>query len=551
MAVIVPQTGNIASILQHFAEQAPEHRAIVFPKAWAQKEVSEEESISYGELWKMVQSFRGGLKAQGFEIGDRVLLLRPLSADFYAFVMALMASGLTAVFVDAGMGTKRIKHAIQLSKPKAIVTVKALLRFRFVVPTLWKIPVKFSMDSQGCGVRRFDSLLGDASKAGEVLPRAAEDECLITFTSGSTGRPKGADRNHGHLFQQYKAIVETYPIEGDHLKLVDMPGFPVAALVGLCRGVTTVLPPIDFAKPAEADAKVVVAYMRKWGVTNISGAPAYMEKVAKYVLDKSECVESLESLAVGGAPVSRDVCKILCEAYPGINGLVLYGSTEAEPMAHVHVSEVLDAQGDGYLCGHECGVAKLELVNLPEANPVLDENGIGKYRVAKGQIGEVLVAGDHVNQGYVDDEEATRENKLKDHDGKVWHRTGDLGYWDEEDRIWLVGRLKDIVPYGNKTHHPYPVEVALEAQTWVRRAAFIRSEMFPEGIVVIEPNPEAAGDVFEQAQKVLSLSSFDDVPVKTIQMMPVDGRHNSKIDRTSLRALLDSRRFRKVRCIGN
>ena len=101
--------GNFASlILRHGADRA-DRTAIVVPKVTTDEAVTDEEAVTYGEFIERIQSIRAGLAAEGFVVGDRVVVLIPVSIDLYAVVLALIASGLTAVLIDTGMGAKRIK----------------------------------------------------------------------------------------------------------------------------------------------------------------------------------------------------------------------------------------------------------------------------------------------------------------------------------------------------------------------------------------------------------------------------------------------------------
>ena len=97
---------------------------------------------------------------------------------------------MTAVLIDTGMGARRIKQSLETAKPKAIISIHAFLKYRFVLWPLWRIPKKFCVDKRGLWLKPFSQLLGPTTSIPPV-PRRPDDEALITFTSGSTGRPKG------------------------------------------------------------------------------------------------------------------------------------------------------------------------------------------------------------------------------------------------------------------------------------------------------------------------------------------------------------------------
>jgi acyl-CoA synthetase (AMP-forming)/AMP-acid ligase II len=227
----------------------------------------------------------------------------------------------------------------------------------------------------------------------------------------------------------------------------------------------------------------------------------------------------------------------LSQALPEAELTVIYGSTEAEPIATVSMQEVLDSPGKGHLVGRVADAAEVALVELSGRVPILEEDGIEPYRVPDGAFGELVVRGDHVLREYVDDPEATRETKLKTADGGVWHRTGDLAYFDEQGRIWLVGRLADRVRTDQGPLDPFVIEAELDALEGVRRSVLLAHKRAPHGEVLVLPDANA--DEAETLGKVsarLGELGFD-LPVAIVDDVPVDARHNSKIDRRARREL--------------
>ena len=509
------------------------------PSSWTEAGLTESEEVTYGQLIERTRSMMAGLHGEGFRPGDRMVIAFPLCLDSFAFILALYAVGVAAVLIDPGMAPQKIKEALETANAKGIVSTGAGLKllYRMLVPPLRRIPNKYTRDT-GLFVKPFAKLVGDPAAAPGVVPREKADECMITFTSGSTGRPKGADRNHGLLRAQHEALKSEYPPEDGQ---VDMPCFPNVAIHNLCCGITTVLPAVDFAKPAEVQPKPVVQQMQKYGVSSMTGAPAYMGRIASYMQQQGITNPDVKRTGVGGAPVSAELCDQLLSVFPGVEGYVIYGSTEAEPMSNVRLEEAREVREEGYLVGKPVPSTELALLNIPTEPPVLDERSVEPFRVGDGETGEICVRGAHVNPGYIDNEAANRENKLYEQDGSVWHRTGDLGFFDETNRLWLVGRLKDVVRYQGQLVHPYPLEALLEGVTGVERAAVVTSEKTPDGIVVIQPALHDFDGLLGQAQGILHERGFSEMPVCTISTLPVDGRHNSKIDRPLLRQHVDNK----------
>ena len=449
------------------------------------------------------------------------------------------------VLVDTGMGTRRVAQAIRDSQARAIVSVDALLRFRWVVPALWGLK-RFSLDGAGgWGVSPWSDLEpavepASAGAAQPVIERAADDHGLITFTSGSTGRPKGADRTHGLLIAQHEALRAHFPDAADD---VDMPCFPVVTLHNLCCGIPTVMPAVDLSAPAAVQPAPVLAQARAEGVTRISGAPAYVRRLADALLAEGATLPAVRHVLVGGAPVPADLCARLTEAFPEAACDIVYGSTEAEPIASIAMRDVLAAAAgsdEGYLVGAPVEQTDMALLELPDPAPDrLDERGVAPYRVPAGATGEVVVAGDHVNRGYVDNPEADRENKLFGVNDRVWHRTGDVGHLDDEGRLWLTGRTSDVLHVDGRVVHPLPVEAALDALPGVARSALVAHVGAPGGeLAVALADGAAMSEVLPRLEAELAARGLGAVPVRAIPAMPVDRRHNSKLDRPSLRRAL-------------
>jgi acyl-CoA synthetase (AMP-forming)/AMP-acid ligase II len=188
---------------------------------------------------------------------------------------------------------------------------------------------------------------------------------------------------------------------------------------------------------------------------------------------------------------------------------VVYGSTEAEPMAFASMREVVEAPGEGYLVGRPIPQLRLKLAR---------------------ETGEILVTGPHVIRRYLDNEQANRETKLKDAYGRIWHRTGDQGRFDSSGRVWITGRIKDQVAIAGLMQPNYVLEQRLEELPGVSRAAVLAAAGASGPRVFVE---RAAGssDTVTRASIHEQLASAE---VEFLDALPVDGRHFWKIDRARL-----------------
>jgi len=540
--------GTLAGRVLANAAATPDKPALILPTIGSSKNPT---VMTYGALEQRIRRFMAGLRAEGFVKGERVVLAFPVSTDLFALCFAMFANGIAVVIIERGMAPKKINQSLETAAAKGFVSVASAfgLAARFLLPRLKDIPRRYSYDKNVRGALPFERLLGTADASVTPVEQAPMDEAFITFTSGSTGRPKGANRTCVLLLAQHEALKHEYLRTREQ---VDLCGFPNVTLHNLMCGITTVLPAVDFRQVSSVDPVVIMEQIEAHGVTTMTGSPAYFEPIVDYLLSESRTCPQLMNLAVGGAPVSTALCSKMLEAFPNVEGYVVYGSTEAEPMAHIRLEEVVkcDSPHVGYLVGKGhaegevsmpvCDLALLDLPKKPTERIKLDGRSVAPYEVGKGKVGEICVHGPHVNAEYIGNEAANVEMKLYEPDGSVWHRTGDLGMIDEHG-LWLVGRVKDVLTSDNgELLQPYPLEAVLEQLYSVRRAAVVACAPWPGGIVVLEIIPEVTQRrVLAEVQQRLKEMGCARMPIHFVPYMPVDGRHNTKIDRPLLREWLE------------
>lgn len=598
-ATAASEKNNVAAVVWRHAEQTPDRVALVVPPADPRIPLDEAECVTFAELARRSAIFAAGMHDVGLRPGDRIALLAPVSVDFYALALAMFSRHLVAVLIDGAMARRRIVAALTASRAKAVVSVQRVLKWWPMIPALWgRRRIAVDIASARFGVQPLATWLRDESHTmPETWPAERTTAALIGFTSGSTGTPKGADRPHGTLIAQHRALVEEFPPAVDD---VDMPCFPAVALHNLCAGTPTVLPPGDLRHPAKIDAARVVAAMHKWNVTSISGAPAYMAHLMAHLAKCRDmmapaepdakpssvlALPALRRIVVGGAAVPVPLAARIIDLFPDADARIVYGSTEAEPIASVSMRDavahssapkaalpttataaVVGAGGGhgGYLVGTEADAATVTIVALESSPPV--DGVVENWAVPLGVPGEWLVCGSHVVERYVENPTATAETKWRDAQGRVWHRTGDVGWRDGEGRLWLLGRVADAVSIGGKTWWPYPIESAAQMIPGVRYAAFVAdprpapTAAVGGAVLVAELAAELAANDFsgpvgsagplnsgparrESVVAALSalLDSFglaNNVSIALISTMPTDARHNSRIDRHAVRRWL-------------
>ena len=164
------------------------------------------------------------------------------------------------------------------------------------------------------------------------------------------------------------------------------PASPSSPSTTSAAGVPTVLPAVDFKAPGSVNPDFVFAQVARWGVTRMSGAPAYIERLVSDLEARQATETRVRQLGVGGAPTPISLCARVARVFPQTEAQVIYGSTEAEPIASVDMGEILASEAQaptlGHLVGQVAHAANVALVDLPEPPPALDERGMDRYRAS-------------------------------------------------------------------------------------------------------------------------------------------------------------------------
>jgi olefin beta-lactone synthetase len=444
-------------------------------------------STTFGDLARQSARLAAGWRARGIEAGDRVLLAMPVSARLYASIAALWQLGAVAVFPEPALGLRGLRHALAATQPKAFLSAGKFRLLRYVLPELWKMPLHLHPTEQ------------DAATS-QIYNAEKDHPALISFTSGSTGRPKGIVRSHGFLAAQNHCVARMLAPSTETER--DLVAFPVFVIVNLGLGITSVLPNWRLTRHDEASPAAVSALVRERRVTRLLVPPSICE-----VLIEGEELASIEKVLTGGGPVFPDVVQRLSQRVPRADIVSIYGSTEAEPIAHQSMRETTAADWSAM----RSGAGLLAGPIIPEARVRLLDD-------------EIIVTGEHVNKGYLDGigDEA---NKLK-RDGEIWHRTGDAGRIDEQGRLWLLGRKEGRA--GNC--YPFNIEVAARFWPGVRRVALVPGTEAP--VLAVE------GDESRYEQWTNLAKEHGDIRVRAVGRVPLDRRHRSKVDYVALKSVL-------------
>lgn len=547
---------NVLSYMQEHLERYPERTALSWvprPDAAAFKGdlavPMPTQSVSYGQFAQLIENCAAGLAKLGIEHGDRVIIFLPMGVGMYASMFAVQRLGAIAVFLDSWARSAHLGASAACVSPKAMISHRDAFLLVDEVPEF--ADLKLRVIAGDLGNARFDVRLEELIMTHGTAPIAevaSEETALITFTTGSTGTPKGANRTHRFLSAQHLALSHVIPYEPSD---VDLPAFPIFSLNNLASGVTTVVPALNLAAPSALDPALLVSQIQHQKVTCTTLSPSMFNGVSKFCLDGGVALAGLRRVVTGGAPISRDDLTNFRKIAPHAEILVLYGSTEVEPMAHIEAKEMisLSAPSDPELIEEGVNVGtmsddlRFKFLRIADGPITLAETPWSVLEVGKGKVGELVVAGDHVCRDYYNNEDAFRRAKIVDEEGSVWHRTGDLARIDEQGYLYVVGRVNNAIRRGDDYLFPVRAEVILKRIPEAKQVAFLGlpdERLGQKAAVVLELRTDSSNRaaVAREAQRLFAKNGMPIDALFFVASIPMDPRHHSKVEYEALRSQL-------------
>jgi len=544
------ESWNIALQFTKQSKKKPSRVAV------ARHENGEYKYISFGQLEINSNKLAGSFKNIGISKASRVILMVTPGIPFVTTAYALLKAGAVPVFIDPGMGVDNLVKCVKEVAPTAFIgTAKAhLLRLAYrghfkSIKILVTIGTKLLW-----GGSTYENLLarGDEKFKPEIMQ--ADDSASIIFTTGSTGTPKGVSYTHRMFNAQLETIRDTYNITPDD---VDLSAFPLFALFATALGMKTVIPDMDPTKPAKVFPQNIVNAVNEQGVTFTFGSPAIWNSVSNYCIENETKLPSLTRVLMAGAPVAKEIHDRLLNYILPKNAETHtpYGATEALPISNMTGSEVLKetgimtSQGKGICVGKPLALSKIRVIEISDS--VIDEWDDSKVLPA-GEIGEIVVKGKVVSPDYFGLYQENKNSKIKD-GNSLWHRMGDIGYFDKDNRLWFCGRKVHRVVSSDKILYTVCTEAIFNNHPDVFRSALVglgkRGKEQP--VIIIEKEKNSSANLSKLKDELLELATSNELTdsIKDIlfyKEFPTDIRHNAKIFREKLKVWAESKLRDKV-----
>jgi acyl-CoA synthetase (AMP-forming)/AMP-acid ligase II len=579
---------NIALRLKQIAEQYADARAVVAVAGRDAHGRAAYSHVTFRQLDRESDLLARGLCERGVVPGTRLVLMVRFGIEFVSLVFAAFKAGAVIVLIDPGMGMAPMLDCLEEVEPEGFLAIPIVhavrianrkrfrrARFNLTVGPRWS--------SSGPTYR---ALVRAPWQPFETVAVKATDPAAVIFTSGSTGPAKGVIYEHGMFNAQVDLIRDQFEIQPGG---VDLSGFPLFGLFNAAMGTTTVIPQMNPSKPAKANPARIIEAIEDQTVTQSFGSPALWERVVTYCEEHQLRLPSLRRAFSAGAPVSVSLLERLNDLLqddrhsegsarrlpalarsagaadagcPCAEVYTPYGATEALPVASISGREVLEETaertrtGAGTCVGRPFPGVSIKIIEI-------NHGPIATMSMARelpaGQIGEIIVQGPSVTRSYVRRPQAEAEAKIadphEDHDPRTpvpfWHRMGDVGYLDHQGRLWYCGRMSHIVTTAKGLLFTEPCEAIFNEHPRVARSALVgvirKQEPGRAGdqtpVIIVEPRkkqfPWRNADRQKFAGELRDLAAANPLTldIHTVlfhRSLPVDVRHNSKINRERL-----------------
>jgi long-chain acyl-CoA synthetase len=443
------------------------------------------EQYTYADLRELATRAGAFLASEGIKPGDRVMLLSHNAPEWGMTYFGVMKAGATCIPVDPTSSTDEVVTFARAGGAAGLVISEEMDREH---PQLSE---KLAEGETQTRIWRFDEVFAMPDQPTEdermaLLPTRVHPQSVasLIFTSGTTGRPKGVMLSHRNLTSMTSMLSSVFDMSTHDGVLSVLPlhhtfEFSTGFLTPLSRGAQ-----ITYLE--ELSGEALARAIKNGHVTGMVGVPALWELLHRRIKTKfnerSEWIGSAADLLIRANAWLRDNTPlnlghfVFYPIHKGLGGRIRYlisgGSALSEKV-----------QKDF----HGLGFTILEGYGLTEASPVLTvtrprnsmlSGSVGKplpgveIKIAEADasgVGEVIARGPNVMVGYYENEAATRETLIE-----RWLHTGDLGRFDEDGNLYLVGRSKDIIVDSNgKNVYPDELEEVYNTSPFIKELSIV------------------------------------------------------------------------------
>jgi acyl-CoA synthetase (AMP-forming)/AMP-acid ligase II len=439
----------------------------------------------YAQLGERVARLAGALSALGVRPGDRVGLLALNSDYFLEWTLACWWAGGVLNPVNTRWSASEVAFCLTDSGTQVLVIdvthLDLLEGIRLACPGLQHV-VLTDEAAPTDGLLGHEVLVNTSPALQDS--RCGEDSLAgIFYTGGTTGRPKGVMLTHRNLLVSSLGFLACGHDVGEDVALHVAPLFHMAGMSVLINSMLTAGRHVFLPSFEPATLMSTIAAER---VTHLFLVPTMLQRLIDHPEFGQHDLSSLKRVQYAASPMTLALLERALSALPGVHFVHAYGMTELAPHAtllpDVRQAHLWGPAGRSLSAGRPLPHVELRIVDEQDAE------------VARGCVGEIVVRGPNVMQGYWRRPQETTQALRGG-----WMHTGDLGRMDEDGLVHVVDRLKDMVITGGENVYPAEVENVLSQHRAVASCAVIGvpSTQWGEAVhavVVLRAGMHAEGD---------------------------------------------------------
>jgi acyl-CoA synthetase (AMP-forming)/AMP-acid ligase II len=484
-----------------------------------------------------------GLAELGLGRGSRAVVMMKPSIDYFSLVFALFKLGAVPVHIDSGMDLENAGRCVAEAEPEAFFgdeesfTASVLLGWGKECVRL-RVRVGASSTVSGMSLNEIRNSVPEGTAFGTAA-MSPEEPAMIAYTSGSTGVAKGAVAPHSYISGIILGLRSGYESVSNQGHLSPFPPF---LIFNFGIGLKSVIPDMNSSQPGMVDPDRIIHQIDDLGLQYLFATPAFMERLERRATAANITLTSLKRVLWAGSAVHPSELARFKRLTPNAEIVCVYSSTEATPIATIESAEILATAkrtetGGGICLGRPVPGMDVRIAAISDG-PIAQWTDDLELR--RGETGEICVRGVTVSPFYLNRPDATRMAKIPDpKDGTFFHRMGDLGYVDEEGRLWFCGRKDHRVETRRGLLLSSACEGVFDAHPSVRRSGLVGVQRGGETIAVLcvqletGAEPEALqAELLEFARRHATTQAIGTILFHP--SLPVDTRHNSKIVREKL-----------------
>ncbi|CAN7997491.1 unnamed protein product [Ixodes pacificus] len=409
--------------------------------------------LTGNQLLRRIQRYALGFQRSGLRPGSYVCAHLSNTVDNVAAVLGVVFTGATVVMARPTLVTRELLYIIKDSECRYVLADKHAASKVLEVRKGHRLEELFCLgDLPGfTDISPFQEL--SESSFTEYSPSSnTEGVIAVMYTSGSTGLPKGVEASHKAYVSSFEAFDSLKLMTEDDVFLAWSPithlsGFAVNVFA-MCIGATTIF------RESSLPFKEFVKDLETYKVSTLFGLPTKMQAIIEEVKATGASMPQIKKVLLGGSAIQKSLCKDMCQVF------------DIETMANIYAL----TEAFGPVCGTTPGHVTTDNVGFPVAGcKVKIVDTASGQTMAAFEHGEILIQCITAMKGYRGRPEDTAAVLTAD----GWIRTGDLGYLDDEGRLYIVDRLKQMIKCMDNQLAPAELEKILMSHYAVKEVSVI------------------------------------------------------------------------------